>query len=266
MPNRKAAKLKFFAAYFLSVALLFVVLSSFLRIGAVSEGRQGANAVQAKADTRLAIDQLLHRQMERLISASSLYMLKSASQESSAALKKESSNFLQLVDSIHKETSSMDESEKQQVQTILDAFSRQAEKQVELVKTTTTLNRNTPAAGSGNSSAELNELKGILVQKEQKILELETKSQTALQEKDRTIADLQNKLNTQPAAVAQPKQDDGGEWRDKYEKLKSAHDKLKETNDRNVSEANSLKTAYKEVVDDNRRLITQLQSARAGKN
>jgi hypothetical protein len=43
-------------------------------------------------------------------------------------------------------------------------------------------------------------------------------------------------------------------------------DKLKENNDRYSAQTEELKKSYKDVVEDNRRLLAQLQAARAGRN
>jgi hypothetical protein len=255
LPNRKAAKLKFFATYSLSVLLIFIVLSSFLKAGPAGKQNMVVTG-QTTANRLVAVDQLLHRQMEKIMNAGSIYVLKNASPESAAALKQETNNLNLLADSLRTAIADADTKEKQDIEALLDVFSREAEKQASLVKTFATVSRGSKSSEAGASSSEMNELKAILVQKEQKIQELETRSATALLEKDRTIADLEKKVNAQPAAGAT---DDAAQWKDKYEKLKAANDKT-------VSESNSLKTAYKEVVDDNRRLINQLQAARAGKN
>jgi chromosome segregation ATPase len=160
-----------------------------------------------------------------------------------------------------------DAAEKKQMNALLDAFSRIAAKHVHLVKTHAVGNQGDPGAAAKQASAELEELKEILVQKEQKIQELQSGGDkaAALQEKDNIIATLQNRL--QQASASQPRTDAGAaEWKDKYEKMRIANERLKETNDKYASQANELKSAYKEVVDDNRRLINQLQSARGGKN
>lgn len=265
LPNRSRLKLTFFAVYALSVLLLFVLLSSFLNIGS-SGGGSAAAREEGKPDARLAVDPLLHRQLERLQTATSLYLLKNASPEAAGALRQENANLTSLVDSIRIASASLPATEKQEVLALLDDCSRQADKEVSMVKTAATLNRNVPASGSA-ASGDLNELKGILVQKEQTIQQLETRNNSALQEKDKTIADLQTKLAAQGSIGTQSKQAAAeGEWKDKYESLKAGYDKLKTANDKTVSESNAMKTAYKEVVDDNRRLLNQLQSSRATKN
>lgn len=255
LPNRKAAKLKFFATYTLSVVLIFVLLSSFLKAGPADTPNTMV-AGQTSAGTLVAADQLLHRQMEKIMNAGSIYVLNNASTEAAAALKQETTNLKLLADSLRTANADADAKEKQDLEALLDVFSREAEKEASLVKTFATVNRGSKSSGAAASTSEMNELKAILVQKEQKIQELETRGATALLEKDKTIADLEKKVKAQPAPGST---DDAAQWKDKYEKLKAANEKT-------VSESNSLKTAYKEVVDDNRRLINQLQAARAGKN
>lgn len=279
LPNRGLTKLKFFATYTLSVALILVLLSSFLKASSVRSEPVLVSAMPAaKTDARLLAEERLHGQMQRLQNACVQYALRNTSKEAADTLQQETASFGQVTDSIRTANASLPADEKQKLQSLLEAFNGEAEKQVSLAKAFSAVRHDTVTTAAGPSSAQLNELKGILAQKEQRIQELTNQNQTALlnkdkatatslQEKDRTIAALQAKLTAQQATVAKPVTNAGGtEWKDKYEKLKLAYDKQKETNDKYMSQSNSLKTAYKEVVDDNRRLIAQLQQARGAKN
>ena len=81
-------------------------------------------------------------------------------------------------------------------------------------------------------------------------------------EKDKVIASLQTQLkekeaalqsaNAAPAVVTSNSTGDG-EWKQKYAALKSSYEKVS-------ANEKALKSAYKTVVDDNKRLLTQLQS------
>lgn len=280
LPNRGLTRIKFFATYILSVALILVLLSSFLKASSIrSEPAFVSSAVTpSKTDANFAADERLHGQMQKLQNTCVQYALKAGSKEAADSLQQESTSFGQVTDSIRTTNASLPADEKQKLQTLLDAFSREAEKQVSLAKSFSSVRHDTVTMAGGSSSAQMDELKSTLAQKEQKILELTNQNQTALQnkdkatatalqEKDRTIAALQAKLNTQQTTMTKPVTNTGGaEWKDKYEKLKLTYDKQKEINDKYVSQSNSLKTAYKEVVDDNRRLIAQLQQARGAKN
>lgn len=263
LANRKTAKRKFYGVYTLSVLLFFIVLSSFLKHVPAEKGdRESATTI--KADTRLSVDPLLHREMDRVLSACSAYATKSTSRDAAQNLQKESDRFSSLLDSIRIANASLAATEKQDLQALLDAFRQEAGKQVSVVKTATLLKSVPAVGGSSAATEEMNELKGILVQKEQRIQELESQSGASLQEKDRTIASLQSRLNALPPAGQE--KTDGAEWKVKYEKMKAAYDKLKTTSDQTINESSALKTAYKEVVEDNRRLLNQLQTSRSGKN
>lgn len=268
VPNRSVAKLKFIAAYLLSVVLLFVLLSSFLKIGSVQTATGNSSPAATKNDNRLVVDELLHQRMDRLSNACASFADRSGSKEAADALQREERSFDICVDSLRKSTASLAGAEKQQLQNLLDGFSRDADRQVQLVKTHAAVNKDSPGAAAAKPSAELEELKAILVQKEQKIQDLRAQNTAALQEKEKTIAALQSKASNPSQVVVTKTVPDASaaEWKDKYEKLKATNDKLKEASDKYTMQANQLKAAYKEVVDDNRRLINQLQSLRNGRN
>jgi chromosome segregation ATPase len=265
LANRKMAKLKFFAVYALSVLLIVIVLSSFLKINTAGVERRSGSA-SPLADHRKDMDDLLHRQMDKLQNACVAYAQSNTSKEATDALWQEEEGFSTLVDSIRKTLSSLPEAtQRTEAETLLDAFNREAKKQISLVKSLPVVSHDSSAVSDSGAVAQLNELKGILVQKEQTIQDLKTQNQVALQDKDKTIAALQDKLNSQSSAPTKG-ESGGGEWKDKYEKLKAVTDKLRENNDKYGAQISELKSSYKAVVDDNKRLVGQLQSLRAGKN
>lgn len=140
--------------------------------------------------------------------------------------------------------------------------------------TIATLQAQTAARPADNAEAEA--LKKQLREKEAVIATLQTQAaakpasgngdaqlRTAVAEKDRLIASLQTQLKQKDAALqaasSAPRSTptSGGEWQQKYNALKSSFDKV------SASEK-SLKTSYQTLADDNRRLLSQLQSARKG--
>lgn len=262
LTSRKIAKLKFFGIYALSILLIVIVFSSFLSVNGNGIGRD-SNGIAAKPDHRKSVNDLLHRQMDRLQNACAAYAQNSGSKEAMDALWQEDEAFSTVVDSIRKASASISEaSERMDVETALDAFRREAKKQVSFVKSIASLPRDTASAGAGPSEEELNELKGILLQKEQRILDMETQQRQLLEAKDKTITDLQNRVNAQPAVPQQRTATTaaGLEWKDKYDKLKATTDKLREANNENTTMIRELKASYKTVVDDNKRLVGQLQT------
>ena len=129
-------------------------------------------------------------------------------------------------------------------------------------------------------SPEVENLKRAVAEKDQRIADLEAAVQKASasgsgvqqnagsvapDEKDKTIASLQTQLKEKEAALramstsvpATTSTSGDTEWKQKYSSLKASYDKVS-------ANEKSLKTAYKTVADDNKRLITQLQSMKKG--
>lgn len=131
-----------------------------------------------------------------------------------------------------------------------------------------------------NTIPDVENLKRALAEKEQKIASLESamqqKSNTGIgakpslpavsaDEKDKMISSLQNQLKEKEAALrsaasvppvnAAPS--DGSEWKQKYAALKASFDKVS-------ANEKTLKGAYKTVADDNKRLLSQLQTMKKG--
>ena len=125
-------------------------------------------------------------------------------------------------------------------------------------------------------SPEIENLKKALAAKDQKIAALEATVQqnnasnavakqnepSALpDEKDKTIASLQMQLKEKEASLkamsssapATTNTPGETEWKQKYSSLKASYDKVS-------ANEKTLKSAYKTVADDNKRLLTQLQS------
>jgi len=130
-----------------------------------------------------------------------------------------------------------------------------------------------------NTTPEIENLRKALAEKNQKIAALENAvqkgegdkatnvnlSSASADEKDKMIASLQNQLrekeaalksaNNAPAVTASSS--DGSEWKQKYAALKASYDKVS-------ANEKTLKNAYKTVADDNRRLLSQLQTMKKG--
>lgn len=254
--NRKMAKASFFAAYALSILLILVLFSSFLK-PAVLRFSETDSDMKQKADPHSAIYQLLHRRMEGLD-----HVCAKVANDKSAAnlslLQKEAGSFYAGLDSVRRAMSLLpDAGKERELSALLDAFSRAAEKQVNLAK---------GVAATDESPGNSQELAHQLQQKDQRILELETQNQVLSQEKEKALAELQDRTNAPVQLVQQTTESGAAAWKEKYERLKQTADKLKASNDNFSLQANALRKSYKEVVEDNRRLLAQLQAARAGKN
>ena len=127
------------------------------------------------------------------------------------------------------------------------------------------------------TSPEVENLKRALAERDQKITALETairqnaskdagpktaSPSVAPDQKDKIIASLQLQLKEKEAAlqtanstppVTNVNTGDNSEWKQKYASLKASYDKVS-------ANEKTLKNAYKTVADDNKRLLTQLQS------
>jgi hypothetical protein len=125
-------------------------------------------------------------------------------------------------------------------------------------------------------SPEIENLKRAIAEKDQRISALESAMQqktsgdttaktnlpsAAPGEKDKMIASLQSQLKEKEAALRSAgsvsqvpvSSADGSEWKQKYASLKASYDKVS-------ANEKTLKTAYKTVADDNKRLLSQLQT------
>lgn len=271
--------MRFFALYTLSILLVLVLFASFARSNVA--GIPNSPPASLASNVRTTIDETLHRQMEKLEEVRARYAGKDTTRAAMDAVQMEKASFFGVIDSIRKATASLASAgEKQQIEALLTSFSRSAETGVVVLQNTAAASQG--AAGTaGPTKEEMDELKEILAQKEQKIMDLEKAAQgtqgtgAVLQEKDKTIASLLNKVTSlettlaqRPRTVPSGPANDGGaaEWRDRYNKLKETNDQLRSTNQKYESQANALKTSYKEVIDDNKRLASQIQALKAGKN
>jgi phage-related protein len=122
-----------------------------------------------------------------------------------------------------------------------------------------------------NGSADLDNLRKSIAEKDQKIATLENQLKAApasstanvasmgADEKDKMIASLQTQLKEKEAELRTANSNASvsstgsgdSEWKQKYASLKASYDKV-------AANEKALKTAYKTVTDDNQRLLTQL--------
>ena len=253
--NRKTAKARFFAAYTLSVLLILMLFSFFFK-PAFGRLENLFASSEMKEDTHAAIYRQLHQRMDGLDQICTR-VASDRSPANLAVLQNESSAFFSTVDSLRTAVAALPSSGREKELTaLLDAFSRAAEKQVSLAKGETPV---------GDDFAGPIELQNQLAQRDKRILALENENRQLALEKEKLTADLQNAAAV-PVQASQRTVSNGSEWKEKYEKLKAVTDRLKQSNEQYVTQADVLRKSYKDVVDDNRRLLAQLQSARAGRN
>jgi regulator of replication initiation timing len=254
--NRKMAKARFFAAYAVSIGLFLFLFYLLLRPLAGGTANLASLSDQPE-DRHSTIYQLLHQRMEKLDNACTK-VASNRSTENLRLLQIEELSFYRGVDSIRKMvTSYPDGSREKEIAALLEAFSRAAEKQIDLAK---------GVIATDNDTTEAIAVKGLLLEKDDRITQLQAENQQLRLERDKAYASLQTKSAATAVVVQQVPAAATSEWKDKYEKLKSAYDKLNGSTGKYVTQANELRQSYKEVVEDNRRLLAQLQAARAGKN
>lgn len=279
----KKAKFRFAALYGLSVILIFLLVMAFWR--------KTAGAVQPVAQTVdgdgyfIQFDTLLHAKSDRVDSLYALYLksLQNGNAEPASFLM-EKNNLATTLDSIAQQASVLSGgAKKNAMELIVARFRSSLEIKDKLINELTYLPKNKmlPNNGFQDSSSgknELENLKGMLVEKEQKIAALEqslqsraipttgsaTEVQKQLTQKNNLIASLQTQLKQkdealQRALTATPNNSGGtsNEWKQKYTSLKASYDRV-------VDSEKMLRSAYKTVVDDNKRLLGQLQSSKKG--
>lgn len=265
LAEQKRAKLKFFAAYIASVLLILVIIASFLqRNPPLSESATAVADPDAKR--LMETDALLHNRMAQVDKAyADSFSGNNLSGDALKSLQAAGISFSSTLDSLSKEAALLkDENRKGEMNHLLENFKRSFETRNALMNGYTALLNDTIRNNSGGTlltnmpatnDAALQELKNVLVQKEEKIAALEKQRLTELAEKDKTIASLQNQVSQRANMSVQTNTGGDSEWKQKYAKLKASYDNL-------AGQNNSLNKSYKAIVDDNRRLLSQLQSAR----
>jgi hypothetical protein len=253
--NRRLAKVKFFIVYTISVLLIVIVLSSFFKSGNAAV----TSVPQENDNSRMAaVNEVLHGRLHSLQAATVFYLENGRPPEGLAAVERERLVFQSAIDSIRKGMTDISNTrEKAAVLGLLSSFTTSADNQSRLARSPALPAGGSQAAVDPNSGAEVAGLKQMLADKQSQITALEKQIQEAVQEKNDALASMQNRPVAQPDNAASD--DAAAEWKEKYNRLKSSADK-------SSSQLEALKSSYQQVVEDNRRLITQLQAARAGKN
>ena len=284
--EQKKARLRFIALYAISLLFIFIVVSAFWQN---KEGAQADPIDKEVAESNLFFmqtDTLLHARMEQLDKAFSSFLLsrtKNNNVDAGRFLQAKNS-FTTVLDSIEKQAMYLSNGPKKNAMTNLAAKFRMAfierNKILDAVALLPKQKRDSNLVANNNtgrSQAELEELKKILLDKENKIAELERRTQVMQPGNDKGLTDLLNQKQKELAgkdkvitflesqlkqvhakkgpAILTSSNSSDGEWKKKYASLKESYDKI-------TASEKSLKSAYKTVADDNRRLLNQLQAAR----
>ncbi|HZH67165.1 MAG TPA: hypothetical protein VEY10_19905 [Flavisolibacter sp.] len=266
LEEQKRAKIKFFAVYIASVVLIVLIISSFWKTGASASAVDTTPVGLPTENEKLVReDALLHSKLEALDTKYSLALSggKSGMAAQQANLQGAERDFAATLDSLENGAASVqDAQQKTALINIIAGFRKSFDSRRELMNSYTKLLSDTTKTSavvrntSGASNEEMQELKAILVEKEERVAALEKKRIDDLAEKDRIISSLQTQVGQKTKVPVQTKSTaSDNEWQQKYAKLKASYDNMANQN-------NTLNRSYKSIVDDNRRLLSQLQAAR----
>lgn len=279
--DQKKTRLRFIGLYAISLLLIFVVVSAFWKKEVLTTAADPVPPPSENVGYFLQLDTMLHAKMDQLDNVYAAYLkgTRVDGDKETADLLSTKYYMTATLDSIEKLTKALNDGVKKRMMDLVVArFRTSFEARNSLMNELSVLPKSKAEkldklASEEKplmTSEEIDELKNILVDKEEKIADLEKKlqdnnqsiqtvelqTQKDLAEKNKYIASLETQLKQKGSIkVVSPTNTVAGEteWKQKYTAMKAAYDK------KAASEA-SLKSAYKTVADDNRRLLSQLQS------
>lgn len=274
---QRKAKLRFALLYFVSLSLLFFVMSAFWRKLAPAEENSAAPQTAEREQYIVQTDSLLHQRMERLDAVyANAVEGKQRGQDASAALAAVRRDFSSSLDSLDQQASFLDDGPKRQALQLVSQKFRKAFNDRERIVTAVFALPKLQASQTASTVAptepntEVEDLKRQLQEKDSRIAALVTASEQAgtgavtqqLSDKDKAIAALQAQLKQKENALQAALQNrpaapasGGGEWQQKYLSMKGSYEKA-------AASEKSLRTAYQALADDNRRLLSQIQAQR----
>lgn len=255
--EQKKAKISFFAVYIASIVLILVIAVSLFK-GTPTALTSTPVIYSAGAVTKA--DDLLHAKAEVL---DSMYARSLAGNGTGVidtiGLSLAKREFQATTDSIAKAAETLqDATEKAEIAALVARFKKAVQVRGDMINMYAVLLHDsahtiTSVQNTTTNNQELEQLKTILLQKEQRITVLEGQQTVSADDKDKQIAALQKQLRERPVTSMQTSDD--GEWKQKYASLMTVYNKV-------VGQNTTLNKSYQTLVDDNRRLLAQLQSAR----
>lgn len=273
---QRKAKLRFALLYAVSLVLLLVVMSAFWRRLAPPAETSAVPQAAEREQYIVQADTFLHHRMERLDAVyAAAVEARQRGQETSPALEAVRREFSRALDSLDEQASFLDNGPKKQaLQQVSEKFRKSFGDRERIVNAVFALPKlQAPQAASTSATGAANEVDALKRQVEEKDARITALLAAAEQsgnggavqqasDKDKTIAALQAQVKQKEAALQAALQNrpaspasSGGEWQQKYASLKSSYDKVA------ASEKN-MKAAYQALADDNRRLLSQIQSLR----
>lgn len=274
--EKRKAKFRFALFYSLSLLLVFVLMSAFWRKFGTPGSEHASFEANEAESYFLPLDTALHRRLEDLDGRYSAYIKarKSGNVVGDEALLQAKNAFIKTLDSLDQQASYLKEGTKKTTLGFVTArFRKAVDDRESLMIDLMLLPRQAATAvgktGKSADSAQLADLRRQLDERDARITALENAGAAngaagASTDKDKQLAALREQLQQKEAALQAARNTvqtrpsaGGGEWQQKYLSLKSAFEKT------SASEK-QLREAYKNVADDNRRLLLQLQSMRKG--
>ena len=279
--EQRKTKLRFAVIYSLSLLLAFVVTTAFWK---KLSSTTSPEAVPQTAETEkyfMQLDTALHAKAETLGVLTKAYVKgrQTGTGSDLNAVLTAGTALRNALDSIDQQAAYLNEGPKKTAMNLAVAnFRKELDEKENLLNGITVLPKGafTPNAPASNGAPANNEevasLKQLLQQKDETIAALQNAASNAtpasgndalqktVADKDKLIASLQTQLKQKETALqnaAVPGKPVSGDWQQKYLSLKTAFEKV------SASEK-SLKNSYQTLADDNRRLLSQLQSARKG--
>lgn len=254
--EQKRARFRFFALYFMSVVLIVLIIAALWKADPQPEPSVAVMpaTVEAPSEDYATLQ-------TKLFEMDGLYSGLAQSKDGGAAIQKSmqsaEAGFNASLDSLQKLADDQaDPGQRAKMAGLIAGFRKSLQSRMGLVNdyvAAQAANAQSPKSTIADP-AEVNELKSMLVQKEQDLASLAEKARLDVETKDKQIATLQAQKKGTTTVVTQTVSNDG-EWKQKYTKLKASNDNL-------VSQNASLNKSYQAVVDDNRRLLSQVKSSR----
>ena len=264
--EQKKTKLRFLAVYAVSLILIFIVVVAFWqKKSAITDD---SITQQAEGETYfLQFDTLLYSKLDQVDNMFTLFL--KAPEKSTV----ETNHFFSVknamtttLDSIAEQASILNTGPKKAaMEMIVNRYRSSLEIRDRLISQLSFIPKDKVLSqpqvsytDTSRSNTDIQSLRNTVAEKEQRITTLEQKAQADLKEKDDLINSLQIQLKQKlPGDIPNNSPMADNAWKQKYASLKASYDKVAESE-------KALRNAYKTVAEDNRRLLSELQSMKKG--
>jgi len=266
LKEKKAAKIKFFATYIASIILIIMIFAALWKNEPEVIKIYSTPSTVADNGKIAQADAFLHTKQQQLDDIYTAAAKAGVGEDMRKNLLSAENTFETSLDSLERVALSLkDEQQKDDLNVLVSRFRSSLQSRSSFMNTYVAINTDSGRFGSSDkamqntiaeNNATIEELKGILMDKEQKIAAFEKQKQTDLSAKDKIISSLQAQLAQKPTVPVQnTTAANDGEWKQKHSKLKATYDNL-------VNQNIALNKSFKILVEDNRRLLSRLQGAK----